>query len=188
VHTHAHTQILQLTGFSQGRPRWAIPEETFTTHTYRGHQSSLIYFLYVLQSMASSLFNLRAWKSLFTISLQASPIHLPAWHHQLHTPYISSPNHCLPFATHAHTVATCFAVVPRLCELIPVSLSQPITQNSTCSPMPHIHLTTPISARRSATSFSHILAVKCFTRPICKIIKQNDNKLPCTKHWPVFYQ
>ena len=34
-----------------------------------------------------------------------------------------SPNYCLLFAAHAHTIATCFAVVPRLCRLILVSLS-----------------------------------------------------------------
>ena len=31
--------------------------------------------------------------------------------------------HCLLFAAHANTIATCFAVVPRLCHLILVSLS-----------------------------------------------------------------
>jgi len=36
---------------------------------------------------------------------------------------ISSPNHCLLFAAHAHTIATCFAVVPRLCHISLVSLS-----------------------------------------------------------------
>ena len=41
----------------------------------------------------------------------------------LHTPYISSLNHCLLFATHAHAIATCFAVVPRLCHLFLVFLS-----------------------------------------------------------------
>jgi len=35
----------------------------------------------------------------------------------------SSPYHCLLFAAHAHTIATCFAVVPRLCHLILVFLS-----------------------------------------------------------------
>ena len=44
-------------------------------------------------------------------------------HRILNTPYISSPNHCLLFATHAHTNATCFAVILRLCYLIVVSLS-----------------------------------------------------------------
>ena len=40
------------------------------THTYHGHQSSLICFLHLLQSMASSLLNLHAWWSFSTISLQ----------------------------------------------------------------------------------------------------------------------
>ena len=40
------------------------------THTYRGHQSSLICFLHLLQSMASYLFNLHALQCLPTISLQ----------------------------------------------------------------------------------------------------------------------
>jgi len=52
-----------------------------------------------------------------------SLVYLLAWHPPLHTPNISSSNHCLLFAANAHTIATCFAVVPRLCHLILVSLS-----------------------------------------------------------------
>jgi len=40
------------------------------THTYRGHQSSLICFVHLLWSMASSLFNPRAWQFFSTISVQ----------------------------------------------------------------------------------------------------------------------
>jgi len=40
------------------------------THTYRGHQSSLICFLHLVWSTAHSLFNLRAWQSFCTVSLQ----------------------------------------------------------------------------------------------------------------------
>jgi len=40
------------------------------TNTYRGHQSSLICFLHLLRSMVSSLFNLHAWQSICTISVQ----------------------------------------------------------------------------------------------------------------------
>jgi len=70
---------------------------------------------------------------------------LLVWHHPLHTTYVFSPNHCLLFTAHAHTIATCFAVVPRLCHLILVS--QPFTWNSILySLMPHIHLTILISA------------------------------------------
>jgi len=38
------------------------------THTYPDHQSSFICFLHLLRSMASSLFNLRAWQSFCTSS------------------------------------------------------------------------------------------------------------------------
>jgi len=95
------------------------------THTYRGHQSSL---------SASSIYY-DPWHlhcssyvpdSFFPQSLQ---VYLLAWHPPLHTPYISSPNHCLLFAAYAHTIATCFAVVPRLCHLMLVSLLT-ITWNS----------------------------------------------------------
>jgi len=54
---------------------------------------------------------------------KCSLVYLLVWHPPLHTPYISSPNDCLLFASHAHTIATCFAVVPTLCNLILVSLS-----------------------------------------------------------------
>jgi len=104
------------------------------THTYHGHQSSLICFIHLLRSMASSLFNLRAWQSFFPQSLSKfSLVYLLAWHPPFDTPYISSSNHCLLFAAHAHTITTCFVVVLRLYHLIPVSLS--------CSLTPHIHLT-----------------------------------------------
>jgi len=93
------------------------------THTHRGHQSSLICFVHLLRSIASSLFNPRAWQSFSTISVQVFfdlPLGLaPSTSYSIH----SSPNHCLLFATHAHTITTCFAVVPRLCHLIIVSLS-----------------------------------------------------------------
>jgi len=60
--------------------------------------------------------------SLFPQSLSMFSLVL-AWHPPLHTPYISSPNHCLLFTEHAHTITTGFAVVPKLCHLILVSLT-----------------------------------------------------------------
>jgi len=63
--------------------------------------------------MASSIY---VPESLFPQLLsEFSLVYLLAWHPSLHTPYISSPNHCLLFAEHAHTIAACFAVVPKLC-------------------------------------------------------------------------
>ena len=84
-----------------------------------------------------------------------SLVYLLAWHPPLHTPYISSPNHCLLFATYAHSIATCFAVVPKLSYLILVSLN-PLLGILSRSFTPHIHLTILISARWSATSFSFL--------------------------------
>jgi len=40
------------------------------THTFCGHQSSLICFFHLLPSVLFSLFNLRDWQSLCTISVQ----------------------------------------------------------------------------------------------------------------------
>jgi len=64
-----------------------------TTHTQpfnrTTHQTSFINFLHLLQSTASSLFNLRAWQTFSTTSFQVSLVLDPL----LHTPCISSPNH-----------------------------------------------------------------------------------------------
>ena len=87
------------------------------TDTNPDHQTSFINFLHLLRSIASSLFNLRAWQSFSTISL-----HSFVWGPLLRTPYISSPIHCLLFATHAHTIAACFSVISVLCHLFLISL------------------------------------------------------------------
>jgi len=106
--------------------------------------------------MSSSLFNLHAWQSFSTISVQVFLVYLLAWHPPFHTPYISLPNHCLLFAAHAHTITTCFTIVLRLCHLILVSLN-PILGTLSCSLTPHTHLTILISASWSATSFSFLM-------------------------------
>jgi len=76
----------------------------------------------------------------------SSLVYLLVWRPSPHIPYISSPNQCLLFATHTHTIATCFAIVPRLYNLF-------LTSNSVFY---LIHLTILISARWSATSFSFL--------------------------------
>jgi len=114
--------------FILDNPGEPVPEETFIR--LRLSWSSIIpcLLLHLLQSMTSSLFNLCAWQPFSTIYVQVFfglPLGLAPL---LLTPYISSPNHCAYFAAHAHTIATCLAVVPRLCHLILVS--QPFTWNS----------------------------------------------------------
>ena len=55
----------------------------------------------------------------------SSLVYLLVWSLPPHIPYISSPNHCLLFTTHAHTIATCFALVSILYHLFLVFLSTP---------------------------------------------------------------
>ena len=72
------------------------------------HQLFLISFLHLPWSMTSSLLNLRALQSFHTTSLQFSKcsfVYLLVCYPPLHTPYISSPNQCLPFTTRDHIIA-----------------------------------------------------------------------------------
>jgi len=55
----------------------------------------------------------------------SSLVYLLVWSPPPHIPYISSPNQCLLFAAHAHTTATCFAVVSVLYHLFLVFLLTP---------------------------------------------------------------
>jgi len=64
-------------------PGEPVPEETSPTHTYPDHRPSFISFLHLLRSIASSLFNLRAWQSFCTISVQVF-FGLPLWPGTLH--------------------------------------------------------------------------------------------------------
>ena len=72
------------------------------------HHPIFTSFFHLPRSIASSLFKLRAWQSFCTTSLQVlfgRPLGLePSTSYSI----ISSPNQCLLFATHAHTIATCF--------------------------------------------------------------------------------
>ena len=84
------------------------------------------------------------WESIFYLLVWSPPPHIP---------YISSPNQCLLFAAHAHTIATYFAVVSILYHLFLVFLSTPYLELLSFTLTLHIHLTILISARWSATSF-----------------------------------
>jgi len=81
--------------------------------TYPDHYPTLLSFFHLLWSIASSLFNLRAWQSFCTTSLQVLfglPLGLqPSTSYSIHFFIQIS-----VFATHAHTITAWFAVVPRL--------------------------------------------------------------------------
>jgi len=120
---HTHNR-LTLSGFCLGQPGWAgarrnvhpltpilvISRPLYASSIYydQWHPSCSIY-------VSDSLFPQSVSKFYLVFLLTGYP--------PLHTPYITSPNDCLFFVAHAHTIAACFAVVLRLCHLILVSLS-----------------------------------------------------------------
>jgi len=96
---------------------------TTTTHTYHviHHPLSAPSIFYDPLHPSCSIY---VPDSLFPQSFSKfSLVYILAWHPPLHTLHISSPNHCLLFTAHAHAIATCFAVVPKLSHLFLVSLS-----------------------------------------------------------------
>jgi len=122
ANTHTHTNRFTALWILCGTTRVSRYQKKHSpTHTYCGHQSSLICCLHLLL-VQKQLFSLRAWQS-----FPHSPSFLwyTSWpgtlHFVLHS--FTSPNHCLLFAAHVHTIAACSAVVPRLCHVILVSLS-----------------------------------------------------------------
>jgi len=132
------------------RVRWYQKKHS-PTHTHRGHQSSHICFIHLIRSMASSLFNRRAWQSLSTISLHVLfglPLGMaPATSYSTHffTQLLSSfrstcPYHCSLFRWSTKIMSS----NPR------VSL-KPLLGILSGSFTSHIHLTILISALWSAT-------------------------------------
>jgi len=104
--THNHFTVQMILSVTTQKSRYQ--KKHSPTHTHCGDPWPLICFVYLLQSMASSC-SIHVPYSLFPQSLsQFSLVYLLAWHPPLHTPHISSPNHCLLFAANAHNITTCF--------------------------------------------------------------------------------
>ena len=115
TYTHTHTTILWLSRFCLGLPRW---------DGTRRNIHPLTPIIIISHPLPASSIYCDPWHPPCSIygpdSLFAQPVsksslvYLCVWHPPLHTPYTSLPNHCLLFGAHAHTITTCFAVVPRL--------------------------------------------------------------------------
>jgi len=123
THTHTHTTILWLSGFCPGQTRWAATRRNIHALT------PLVIISHPLSASSTQhdpshpSHSIHVPDSLFPQSLSKfSLVYLLAWHPSLHTPYISSSNQWLLFATYSHTIAICFALLLRLCHLILVSL------------------------------------------------------------------
>jgi len=67
-HTHNHFMALWILSGTTWVSQYQ--KKHWPTHTSPGHQSSLICFIHLLWSMASSLLNTCTWQSFSTISLQ----------------------------------------------------------------------------------------------------------------------
>jgi len=70
THAHTHNCFMALWILSRTTRVSRYQKKHSPTHTYRGHQSSFTCFIHLLQSMASTPFNPRAWQSFSTISLR----------------------------------------------------------------------------------------------------------------------
>jgi len=122
---YTHATILRLSGFCLWQPGWASTRRNIhplTPIVVINHPLSASSLM--IHGIISVQFTCLSFSTVSKFSL----VCLLALHPPLRTPYISSSSHSLLFAAHAHTIATCFAVVPRLCHLILVS--QPFTWNS----------------------------------------------------------
>ena len=122
THTHTHNRFMALWILPQ-QPEWAGTRRNIhplTPIVVISHPLSVstISYDHGLLPVQFTCLTVFFPQSLSKFSL----VYHLAWHPPLHTPNISSPNHCLLFAAHAHSIATCFAVVPRLCHLILVCL------------------------------------------------------------------
>jgi len=93
------------------------------THTYPDHQSSSVCFLPLIKIHGNPC----------SIYMPDSPSLLwsTSWSGTLHFIVHTSPNHCVLFATHAHTNAICFAVVPRMSPNPSLSLNSLLGTNAT---------------------------------------------------------
>ena len=133
-----YTTILRLWILSGTTGVSLCQKKHIPTHTYRGHQSSLISFLHLLRFMSSSLFNLHAWQSVSTISVP-SFLRSTSWpgtlHFILHT-----------FQSLSSFCSTCPYHRNLLCCSTEIMLSNPslsklnLEGTLSCSLMPHIHL------------------------------------------------
>jgi len=88
AHIHTHNCFTALWILSGTTPVSPYQKKYSPTHTYCGQQSSLVCFLHLLWSTASSLFNLHAWQSFSQSLSKFSLVYLLAWHPPYHTPYM----------------------------------------------------------------------------------------------------
>ena len=165
--THTHTQLFN-GPLSRTTQVGRYQKKHSPTHTHADHQTSFIKFLHFLRSIASSLFNLCAWQSFSTTSLQvlfSLPLGLgPSASCSIHffTQSSSSFHNTCP----SHHSLFCCNTIFFIYSFKKISLHS-LFGNLSFTLMPHIHLTILISAGWSANSFSFltwIMKIVCRTK------------------------
>jgi len=145
------------TTFLQSVLSWYQKKQS-PSHTYPDHQPSFISFLHLLQSIASSPFNLRAWQSFCTTSIQVlfglplvlePPLHTPYSIHFFTQSMFSFRNTCL---YHCNL----FCCSTEIMSFIPSHSLNSSLGALSFTWTSHSHLTILISACWSATSFSFL--------------------------------
>jgi len=111
THTHTHTQpFYSSLDFVQDNPGEQVSEETFT-HSHLSWSSIIPYLLPPFITIHGILSVQFMCLTGFFHNLSKFSLVYLSWP-PLHTSYISSTNHCLLFTAHAHSITTCFAIVP----------------------------------------------------------------------------
>jgi len=157
MHAHTHNRFMAHKTLSGTTWVSRYQKKHSPTHAFRDHQSSLICFFHLKWSMASSLYNPRAWQSFSTISQQvffAQPLGLaPSTSYSIHffTQSLSSLCSTCPYHRNLYCCST------KIMSSNPSLSRNPLLRTLSCSLMPHIHLTILISARWSAAWFSFLM-------------------------------
>ena len=140
------TTTVVLRPFVRDYPGEPVPEETLTHPP--SWSSSNLYQLLPSTTIHSILPVQTACLAVFLHNLSPCPLWSTSWSGALHLIFHTFLHPItLLFTRHAHTIATCFAVVSRLYYLFLVFLSTPYLQLLSFTLTLHVHLTILISAR-----------------------------------------
>jgi len=150
VYTHTNTQLFHGSmdlGSKSFMVLWILSHSHLSWSSiapYMLHPSNTIYGILPVHSTHLTIFFPQS-VSKFCL------VYLLAWHPPLHTPHISSPNHCLLFATHAHTICSLFCCSTTIMSSDPSLSLNPLHKNfwadlykkvltKVCTFLPYLHL------------------------------------------------
>ena len=133
-HTHTHTQpFYGYVDFVPDNPGELIPEETFT-HSHSSWSSIVPYLLHPSTTIRRGILSVQPTRLSFSTSFSKfSLVYLLGWYPPLHTPYISSPNHC-------HVLPSQHTPTPAHHRNLLRSSAETTSPNPSLSPNPSAHV------------------------------------------------